>query len=816
MVQGSRAAQGLAPALSRVPAEILAACPASARLLSSATSSRAGSASLLKTAARLGASCARPRAPCSAPSGPEATLGAALQRLIRTAPWVPPESAHLARHLHAAGAQPLGLPALALRAKVGAGSGNTHPAHASRTHEFASATSYAEPRGAERLRRLNAAGEHRKVIRQYEEGLVEADDAAVTEYIKALVFTGRLDGSRVARVLARHGGDGVAEQLSSAAPRRPRAPLSSEADFGAAHDEDYGRAGPRASGGAQALLRELLADGTLASSGAGARAGAGGGGSGTAGTRENPVVVSVAQETRFWPWFWKTVQTAIGWLLFLSFLGVVFEQSSRGGLKGVLQQKSVTPQVETSTTFKDVKGVDEAKNELEEIVEYLKDPKRFTKLGGKLPKGVLLVGPPGTGKTMLARAIAGEAGVPFFYASGSEFDEMFVGVGSRRVRELFEAARKHSPCIVFLDEIDAIGGKRSSRDERFAKMTLNQLLVELDGFKATEGIICIAATNVPDALDKALVRPGRFDRHVVVPNPDVEGRRQILEVHGANINLAPDVDWHVIARGTPGFSGAELANVVNIGALKAARENKSMVSMEDIEYAKDRVMMGAERKSAVISEKNRRLTAYHEGGHALVALFTEGSKAIHKATIVPRGMALGMVMQLPEADQTSISRRELLAELDVLMGGRVAEELIYGDSEVTTGASNDLQRATALARQMVTRYGFGSADGVGQLVVDWEREAVGLSPEAREKIEKDTRKLLTTAYERAKQILTQHQKELHLLATALIENETLTGKQIRELVKTGKLPGAGGGDGGSVAAAASAQEGAGGDAGSAS
>lgn len=396
---------------------------------------------------------------------------------------------------------------------------------------------------------------------------------------------------------------------------------------------------------------------------------------------------------------------------------------------------------------------------------------------------------------MLARAIAGEAGVPFFYTSGSEFEEMFVGVGARRVRDLFAAAKKSAPCIIFIDEIDAIGGSRNPKDQQYMKMTLNQMLVELDGFKPSEGVIVIAATNFPESLDKALVRPGRFDRHVVVPNPDVEGRRQILEVHFEKIPRAADVDLKVIAKGTPGFSGADLANVVNVAALKAARDGHTAVDMADLEYAKDRIIMGAERKSAVISDKNRKLTAYHEGGHALVAHYTDGAHPVHKATVVPRGMALGMVTQLPETDdETSVSRRQLLAKLDVCMGGRVAEELIFGDNDVTTGASSDLEQATRLARAMVTRYGM--SERIGQISLNYEDDGRSLSSETRAAVEDEVRSLLTAAYARATSLLKTHEHELHALAQELIDKETLTGAQIKDLL--GRVKGKG-----SVAAAAS-------------
>ncbi|KAI4337146.1 hypothetical protein L6164_015595 [Bauhinia variegata] len=402
---------------------------------------------------------------------------------------------------------------------------------------------------------------------------------------------------------------------------------------------------------------------------------------------------------------------------------------------GINDDDGVQPIMETSTKFKDVKGVDEAKAELEEIVHYLRDPKRFTRLGGKLPKGVLLVGPPGTGKTMLARAIAGEAGVPFFYCSGSEFEEKFVGVGARRARNLFSAAKKQSPCIVFIDEIDSVGGSRKVGDMHI-NMTLNQLLVELHGFKQNEGIIVIGATNFKRSLDKALVRPGRFDRHIVVPCPDVEGRRQILESHTYKIAKADDVDLMIVARGTIGFSGADLANLVNIAAIKAAMDGAKAVNMYDLEYARDKIFMGSERKSLIISDENRRATAFHEGGHALVAIYTDGALPVHKATIVPRGDTLGMVSQLPDKDQTKISRKELLASIDVDMGGLAAEELILGESETTTGVWSDLWYATATARRMVTEYGM--SEEVGPVTHDYHDSGRSVSSETRLLIEKES------------------------------------------------------------------------------
>jgi len=445
-------------------------------------------------------------------------------------------------------------------------------------------------------------------------------------------------------------------------------------------------------------------------------------------------------------------------------------------------------------TFEDVAGIDEAKQELEEIVEYLKDPQKFQRLGGKIPKGVLLVGPPGTGKTLLARAIAGEANVPFFTISGSDFVEMFVGVGASRVRDMFEQGKKNAPCIIFIDEIDAVGRHRGAglgggNDER--EQTLNQLLVEMDGFEANEGVILIAATNRPDVLDPALLRPGRFDRQVVVPNPDVVGREKILKVHMRKVPLASDVEPKIIARGTPGFSGADLANLVNEAALMAARKGKRSVAMSEFEQAKDKVMMGAERRSMVMTEDEKKLTAYHEAGHALCMLYAEGHEPLHKVTIIPRGRALGVTMFLPERDKYSQSKLEIKAMLASLFGGRVAEELIFGPDRVTTGASDDIKRATTLARRMVTEFGFSEKLGPLRYSENEEEVFLGHSVTQRKNvsdatakvIDEEIRGIVDEGEQTARDILTSRLDELHALAKGLLEYETLSADEIRRIIK---------------------------------
>ena len=491
-------------------------------------------------------------------------------------------------------------------------------------------------------------------------------------------------------------------------------------------------------------------------------------------------------------------------LPFMLIMGVAFfalKQVQKGGGGGAMgfgkSKAKLLTERQGRVTFADVAGIDEAREELEEIVEFLKDPGRFAKLGGKIPKGALLVGSPGTGKTLLARAIAGEAGVPFFTISGSDFVEMFVGVGASRVRDMFEQAKKNAPCIVFIDEIDAVGRHRghglgNSNDER--EQTLNQLLVEMDGFEANEGIIIIAATNRPDVLDPALLRPGRFDRQVVVPIPDIDGREKILSVHMKKVPLAPDVNSRVIARGTPGFSGADLANLVNEAALLAARRNKRLVAMQEFEDAKDKVMMGAERRSMVMTDDEKKMTAYHEAGHAIVSVNELASDPIHKATIIPRGRALGMVMRLPERDSYSYHRDKMHANLSVAMGGRVAEELIFGHDKVSSGASSDIQYATGLARNMVTKWGM--SDKLGPLQYEDQQDGyLGMggnarlfaSDETNKLIDSEIRGLVDDAHARATDILKAAEDKLHLLANALLEFETLTGDEIKELISSGKI-----------------------------
>src|ERR1700757_3118934 len=489
-------------------------------------------------------------------------------------------------------------------------------------------------------------------------------------------------------------------------------------------------------------------------------------------------------------------------ILIIGFWFYMMRQMQGGGKGGAFSfgksRARLIDENNNAINFTDVAGCDEAKEEVSELVDFLRDPQKFQKLGGRIPRGVLLVGPPGTGKTLLARAIAGEAKVPFFSISGSDFVEMFVGVGASRVRDMFENAKKHAPCIVVIDEIDAVGRQRGAglgggNDER--EQTLNQLLVEMDGFEANEGVILIAATNRPDVLDPALLRPGRFDRQVVVPNPDVVGREQILKVHVRKVPLAPDINLKTIARGTPGFSGADLMNLVNEAALTAARRNKRMVTQAEFEEAKDKVMMGAERKSLVMTEEEKLLTAYHEGGHAIVGLNVIATDPIHKATIIPRGRALGMVMQLPERDKLSMSKLEIKAMLASLFGGRIAEELVFGKQKVTSGAASDIEQATRLARMMVTRWGLSEELGTVSYGENQEEVFLGysvarqqnVSEETSRKIDAEIRRLVEAGYDEAQKVLTEKRADLEVLAKGLLEFETLTGDEIKDWM-LGKRP----------------------------
>lgn len=512
--------------------------------------------------------------------------------------------------------------------------------------------------------------------------------------------------------------------------------------------------------------------------------------------RKNDVKVTAQPEDTTSNTLWGVL---ISWFPMILLIGVwifFMRQANSGNNKAMSFGKSRARLIENTkkVTFKDVAGADEAKQELEEIIDFLKDPDKFQRLGGKIPKGVLMVGPPGTGKTLLAKAVAGEADVPFFSISGSDFVEMFVGVGASRVRDMFAQAKKNAPCLLFIDEIDAVGRHRGAglgggNDER--EQTLNQLLVEMDGFEANENVILIAATNRPDVLDPALLRPGRFDRQVTVTNPDKKGREEILKVHVKKVPLAKDVNLSVIARGTPGFSGADLANLVNEAALLAARKNKHKVTSSDFDEAKDKVLMGSERRSMAMDENEKKLTAYHEAGHAICSLYVESTDPIHKATIIPRGRALGMVQQLPEKDQYSYSRIKMLSRLIIMMGGRVAEELKFGEKNVTSGASSDIAAATNLARSMVTEWGMSEklgpvlyAENTGEVFLGKSvTQSKNMSEETARLVDAEIKQLVVDAHDKAYKLLQEKSEEWERLAQALLEYETLTGEEIEQVIK---------------------------------
>jgi ATP-dependent metalloprotease len=513
--------------------------------------------------------------------------------------------------------------------------------------------------------------------------------------------------------------------------------------------------------------------------GFGARAGSGNG------STTDPLYVVVDESWGALLFKWVKFILVFGVVCYFTLVVFTLVIETLGVMKkaGASQNAETKPELQT-TRFADVHGCDEAKEELQELVEFLKSPESFSTLGGKMPKGVLLAGPPGTGKTLLARAVAGEAQVPFFYMSGSEFDEVYVGVGAKRVRELFANARSKSPAIIFIDELDAVGSKRHERDAAYAKQTLNQLLTELDGFEQNSGVIIIGATNFPESLDKALTRPGRFDRNVAVSLPDVRGRIAILKHHLRNIKIDVDVDASIIARGSPGMSGAELESIVNQAAVHASKRKATKVSLEDMVWAKDKIMMGAERKSAVIQQKDKIMTAYHEGGHALVALLTDGCDPLYKATIMPRGHALGITFQLPEMDKVSETKKNLEARIDVCMGGKVAEQLIYGDEGVSTGASSDIQQATNLAYHMVTQAGMSELLGNIDLSSNYNR----LSSDTKQKIESEVRRIIEAGKDRATKLLTEKRTELDRLANALVEYETLDKAEMEKVIRGEKLP----------------------------
>lgn len=588
-------------------------------------------------------------------------------------------------------------------------------------------------------------------IKRFESGQYASNDACVKSYIAALVAAKRLNQTNLNKIFS-----GLNQMDTATMSNSTRTMSNSRGAF----SDSKGAFSPKPLFG---FAAPLPSNGSVEG----------------LGTLEQPLHF-VKVEPSLKAKIFDLLKYVVFLLIAMSALSQLMEDKGLGGKGGPFSREQILPDVTAhNITFADVQGVDEAKDELVDVVEFLRNPASFTRLGGKLPKGVLLTGPPGTGKTLLAKAVAGEAGVPFFYCSGSDFDEMFVGVGARRIRELFVAAKKRAPCIIFMDEIDAVGGKRSPKDQQFAKMTLNQLLVELDGFNTNDNVIVIAATNFPEMLDPALVRPGRFDTHVTVPLPDVRGRLEILKAHAKKLTL-DDTDktlWN-IARGCVGFSGAELANLLNQAALKASRDKMDTIDLKTLEWAKDKILMGAERTKAVITEKDKACTAYHEAGHALCALYTEGATPVYKATIVPRGRALGMVQQLPEDDTNSMSKKEYHAKLIVLMGGRAAEERIYGKEEITSGASSDYQMATNLARAMVTKYAM--SEKVGPISIS---EGDTISGFQRQLIDSEVKRLCQDALDGAMALLKTYDTEHHRLAKALLEHETLTAEEMKRAVK---------------------------------
>lgn len=618
------------------------------------------------------------------------------------------------------------------------------------------------------------------VIERVECGRFASNDVVFKEYLKALVTTSKIDQASMSDVMKAYNMS-AALGMTAATNTQTNYENSSGQQGGQGFNQNNGGFWGNTHGGGYGGNENIHPGIGAAFGGAGSSAGGGG-------NEAQPLYVQMV-EGGIKTQLWRTLRVlAFGFLVIAGFNMLV---DGKGVPRGLGFNNEVKPVIEdTGKGFDDVMGANEAKEELQEIVAYLRDPSQFTRLGGKLPKGVLLTGPPGTGKTLLAKAIAGEAGTPFFYASGSEFEEMYVGVGARRVRDLFDAAKKAAPCIVFIDEIDAIGSTRALKEQQALKMTLNQLLVELDGFKESEGVIIVGATNFPELLDPALIRPGRFDRNVSVPLPDLRDRIDILDLYLSKIPCAENVESKIIARGTPGASGAELANLVNIAAIRASTKGAELVSLEDLEYAKDKILMGSERKSAIIPDAVRKVTSYHEGGHALCALFTKDAMPIHKATIMPRGQALGMVHQLPEeSDMLQQTKSQMFAELDVCMGGRVAEELMFGADNVTSGASSDIQQATSIARRMVERYGMGSDASCGIMFAPSKgSDSQPISDETKKKIDAEVQTILEASYLRAMKLLSSHKTELKRLAKALLEYESLTKEQIELVIKGKPLP----------------------------